>query len=747
MLKLKCPTNLVGTLLFRAPLVLVMLLLLLLLYFDSVSSMRVNPERIAARLRIEEEIEMDKLLSRNRRQLGVTPKEISISVTAPLFSSRLFSYGPEANDQELPQSLDVGKKFSLTYPLNFYGQEQYTVYILSNGGIGFDATSRSYKSNILPNNVPMIAPFWNRNDLRNGGHVYYREEKSSRVLERGQSEIRYQYELAVKVKSCLLVTWEKMQPHGAAALPDENTNTFQAALFITSNGTYANFIYKNIGWTQGAEAGFNKGDSNHYYALPTSGTGNVMYLEEYGNTGIPGEWMFVMNEERVERCRSGVKGDTCDEECAVGEWGPDCVKCCHCASGSCNTITGECPKGQCAECWTGGPTCQTSKNLTNIRCPHNAVTFVDYDRCGEPVARCQCLAGYTGVGNQECIDINECAEPHTCHPNALCTNTPGGYFCQCNEGYSGDGITKCVSSFFYPYNGHQTLPKSKGAKLLWQMKVPIIVFGELRDHFTVSTNGVIAIESDINLNAPLETSGIHGIAPFFAPIDTTERGEIFIDESTDSDVLTRATRIVRENYRDESFVATNTLTVTYINVTDGHSSKENSFQVLLISGTNQKEANLTFAQLLYKKLSWSFNAEAGIMSYDDENSILLPGSGTEGIEQLSQLSNIKVPGQWLYRIDTPVIPPCASINLQPPYCLHLPPQKTPIVSIDSHDIEDIPPDAFDITLPAVVTTISTVVTSKSLLKNSELLNGVENKEVIVYLLLFIYCLFVIFTKH
>lgn len=38
-----------------------------------------------------------------------------------------------------------------------------------------------------------------------------------------------------------------------------------------------------------------------------------MYLEEYGNTGIPGEWMFLLGDNRVERCKAGIKGDTCDE--------------------------------------------------------------------------------------------------------------------------------------------------------------------------------------------------------------------------------------------------------------------------------------------------------------------------------------------------------------------------------------------------------------------------------------------------
>ncbi|KAJ1369077.1 Dendrite extension defective protein 1 [Parelaphostrongylus tenuis] len=183
-----------------------------------------------------------------------------------------------------------------------------------------------------------------------------------------------------------------MQPlEGTSALPEENTNTFQAALFITDNGTYANFIYSNIGWTQGAEviiarralpAGFNRGDNSEYYALPTSGTGNIMYLEEYGNTGIPGEWMFELGEQRVVRCKQGIKGDTCDEECAVGEWGADCALCCHCGEGTCHPLSGECPKG-CAECWTGG-NCQTRyKSITMSLCDRNDNAFSDKERVHE----------------------------------------------------------------------------------------------------------------------------------------------------------------------------------------------------------------------------------------------------------------------------------------------------------------------------------------------------------------------------
>ena len=40
------------------------------------------------------------------------------------------------------------------------------------------------------------------------------------------------------------------------------------------------------------------------------------------------------------------------------------------------------------------------------------------------------------------IDIDECAvDSDKCDPNAICTNTPGGFTCRCKKGYRGNGIT------------------------------------------------------------------------------------------------------------------------------------------------------------------------------------------------------------------------------------------------------------------------------------------------------------------
>ena len=59
---------------------------------------------------------------------------------------------------------------------------------------------------------------------------------------------------------------------------------------------------------------------------------------------------------------------------------------------------------------------------------------------------CFCRIGFTGDGNNDCYDINECVDPSTnnCHKRANCINLEGSFRCECTANFSGDGVNSCV---------------------------------------------------------------------------------------------------------------------------------------------------------------------------------------------------------------------------------------------------------------------------------------------------------------
>lgn len=54
-----------------------------------------------------------------------------------------------------------------------------------------------------------------------------------------------------------------------------------------------------------------------------------------------------------------------------------------------------------------------------------------------------CENGFTSYDNdpsQGCFDVDECSsQTNVCHPDAECSNEPGGYSCRCLPGFIGNG--------------------------------------------------------------------------------------------------------------------------------------------------------------------------------------------------------------------------------------------------------------------------------------------------------------------
>ncbi|XP_078675153.1 uncharacterized protein LOC144913015 isoform X3 [Branchiostoma floridae x Branchiostoma belcheri] len=87
-----------------------------------------------------------------------------------------------------------------------------------------------------------------------------------------------------------------------------------------------------------------------------------------------------------------------------------------------------CPEVDIDECASGAHSCHPDASCTNTPGGFN----------------CTCMPGYQGNG-QTCTDVDECQSgSHDCSPSAVCTNTAGGFNCSCPSGYTGDGRTCTV---------------------------------------------------------------------------------------------------------------------------------------------------------------------------------------------------------------------------------------------------------------------------------------------------------------
>ncbi|KAM4772091.1 sushi, nidogen and EGF-like domain-containing protein 1 [Rhinophrynus dorsalis] len=282
----------------------------------------------------------------------------------------------------------------------FFGDKHNGLYVNNNGVVSFLREVSQFTPVAFPisGDRRVVAAFWADVDNRRGGDVFYRETEDPRVLRLASLDVRtYFPELPVFSATWVFIaTWQRVTFYGGDATSP--VNTFQIVLITDGFRSFTIFNYETIEWTTGrhassggdssgrggiaAQAGFNAGDGWRYFNIPGSRTDDIAGIANTTNVGIPGRWVFRIDNNHVQ----------------VGE---------------CRNTT--------SVCWTLRPC------LNGGRCIDDCVT-------GNPSYTCSCLSGYTG---KHChIDVGKCSS-QPCRNGGSCVDKPGTFICLCPPDFTG----------------------------------------------------------------------------------------------------------------------------------------------------------------------------------------------------------------------------------------------------------------------------------------------------------------------
>ncbi|XP_034295400.1 sushi, nidogen and EGF-like domain-containing protein 1 isoform X1 [Pantherophis guttatus] len=312
-----------------------------------------------------------------------------------------YPFGPAQGDAATPQQDDGGsglQPIAVKFP--FFGATHTALYVNNNGIISFLKEVSQFTPVAFPisNDRRVVAAFWADVDNRRSGQVYYRETTDQAILERATKDIaKYFPEFPeFSAQWIFIATWNKVTFFGGNLFSP--VNTFQIVLITDGLLSFTIFNYESITWTTGmhassggnlaglggiaAQAGFNAGDGKRYFNIPGSRTDDIVDVEMTTNVGIPGRWVFRIDDAQVQ-------------------------------VGGCNNTTSVCLTLR--PCLNGG------------KCIEDCIT-------GNPSYTCSCLAGFTGKQCQ--IDVDECAS-NPCHNKASCISGINSFSCWCAPGFKG----------------------------------------------------------------------------------------------------------------------------------------------------------------------------------------------------------------------------------------------------------------------------------------------------------------------
>ncbi|XP_038605122.1 sushi, nidogen and EGF-like domain-containing protein 1 isoform X2 [Tachyglossus aculeatus] len=388
-----------------------------------------------------------------------------------------YPFGLEQGDAVTLKQDDGGsglQPISIKFP--FFGVGHTGLYVNNNGIISFLKEVSQFTPVAFPISKDrcVVAAFWADVDNRRAGEVYYRESKNPATLRRATQDIRQYFPEFTDFSAqwVFIATWNRVTFFGGSSFSP--VNTFQIVLITDGKLSFTIFNYESITWTTGmhassggdfaglggiaAQAGFNAGDGKRYFNIPGSRTDDIADVEMTTNVGIPGRWVFRIDDAQVQvggcinttsvclTLRPCLNGGKCIDDCITGNPSYSCSCLAGFTGKRCHLDVNECISHPCQN----GGTCIHGINSFSCQCPagfkgpicETVDSPCDTKECqngGECQAEngtavCVCRSGYMG---EDCeIDINEC-DSNPCLNEGRCIDLVDNYTCECVDPFTG----------------------------------------------------------------------------------------------------------------------------------------------------------------------------------------------------------------------------------------------------------------------------------------------------------------------
>ncbi|XP_055082658.1 alpha-tectorin [Periophthalmus magnuspinnatus] len=235
-----------------------------------------------------------------------------------------------------------------------------------------------------------------------------------------------------------------------------------------------------------------------------------------------------------------------------------------------------------------------------------------------------------------------------------------------------------TQEILYPFGPeHRDLETPKmddGSSPEITLLIPFVFFNIPYRTAYVNNNGVISFNVQVSQFTPEAfplSDSRSFIAPLWADVHNGIRGDVYYRETTEADVLERATQDVRKYFKNmPTFTATWVFITTWHQVTfygGSQTTPVNTFQTVLIT-----DGAAFFSMFNYGEITWSTGtasggdpltglggttAQSGFNGGDIGHFFNLPGSRSNDVVNIEQTTNVNVPGRWVFRVDTELIDP------------------------------------------------------------------------------------------